>query len=73
MESVSTTKLRAPHAAKYLGLAPSTLAKMRLRGDGPRYYKAGARIVLYDVSDLEAWLSERSRKSTSDPFVRVGQ
>jgi hypothetical protein len=28
-------KLRVPQAADYLGISTSTLAKMRLRGDGP--------------------------------------
>lgn len=60
-------KLRAPEAAQYLGLSTSTLAKMRLRGDGPPYLKAGRRIVIYDVHDLEAWLGPRRRHSTSDP------
>jgi predicted DNA-binding transcriptional regulator AlpA len=60
-------KLRAPEAAAYLGLSTSTLAKMRLRGDGPPYLKAGRRIVIYDVHDLETWLGTRRRNSTSDP------
>jgi len=60
-------KLRAPEAAEYLGLSTSTLAKMRLRGDGPPYLKAGRRIVTYDARDLEAWLDTRRRLSTSDP------
>ena len=64
-------KLRAPDAAAYLGLSVSTLAKMRLRGDGPVYSKAGLRIVLYDRSDLEAWLQQRRRASTSDPGGRA--
>ena len=59
-------KLRTPEAAQYLGLSQSTLAKMRLRGDGPAYFKAGRRIVLYDPADLEAWLAARRRFSTSE-------
>ena len=59
-------KLRVPQAADYLGLSTSTLAKMRLRGDGPRYLKAGRRIVIYDVHDLEEWLGARRRHSTSE-------
>jgi predicted DNA-binding transcriptional regulator AlpA len=58
--------LRPPGAASYLGLSASTLAKMRLRGDGPPYSKAGPRIVVYDVQDLNAWLDARKRKSTSE-------
>lgn len=58
--------LRTPDAAQYLGLAPSTLAKMRLRGDGPPYIKSGPRIVVYTVADLAAWLQSRRRRSTSE-------
>lgn len=66
---MNTTKLRAPAAAEYLGLSTSTLAKMRLRGDGPVYMKAGRRVVLYDADDLDAWLESRRRRSTSEPDV----
>ena len=64
---MSHSKLRAPAAAEYLGLSTSTLAKMRLRGDGPVYAKAGARFVLYDQADLDTWIDGRKRRSTSEP------
>ena len=64
--SKHTPKLRPPAAAEYLGLSASTLAKMRLRGDGPIYAKAGPRVVVYDLRDLESWLAARKRTSTSD-------
>ena len=60
--------LRAPAAAEYLGLSTSTLAKMRLRGDGPAYSKAGPRIVVYDLADLEEFLATRRRFSTSEAW-----
>jgi hypothetical protein len=63
-------KLRAPAAAAYIGLSASTLAKMRLRGDGPVYSKAGPRIVVYDVRDLDAYLDARKRTNTSEPAPR---
>jgi predicted DNA-binding transcriptional regulator AlpA len=66
MAFIQTTKLRAPEAARYVGLSPSTLAKMRLRGDGPMYSKAGPRIVIYDKADLDDWLNQHRRSSTSD-------
>ena len=59
-------KLRAGAAAEYLGLSGSTLSKMRLRGDGPPYSKAGPRIVVYDLGDLDVWLADRKRRSTSE-------
>ena len=52
-------------AAKIVGLAPSTLAKMRSRGDGPPYIKTG-RIVRYPVRELRAWLSSRTFRSEPD-------
>ena len=58
-------RLRTPAAAKYLGLAPRTLEKMRLTGDGPQYYKLG-RAVVYDTHDLDRWVERRARRSTSD-------
>ena len=63
---VHTSKLRTPAAADFLGLSASLLSKMRLRGDGPPYSKAGPRVVVYDLADLEGWLAARKRTSTSD-------
>jgi predicted DNA-binding transcriptional regulator AlpA len=62
---VGRRKLRTPYAAAYVGLAASTLNKMRVRGDGPVYSKLG-RIVVYDVADLDGWLEVNKRASTSD-------
>lgn len=59
--------LRTPEAASYLGLSPSTLTKMRLRGDGPRFIKLGLRAVAYDLPDLNDYKSKGRRLSTSDP------
>ena len=66
MESITRCVLRPPDAAKYLSLSPSTLNKMRLRGDGPVFMKLGTHAVAYDISDLNAWLDKRRRFSTSD-------
>jgi hypothetical protein len=37
-----------------------------LTGNGPAYQKAGPKIVIYSVEDLDAWLSGSRRTSTSD-------
>ena len=58
--------VRVNEAASYLGLSPSTLAKMRLRGDGPAYSKSGPRVVVYAIEDLHAYLASRRRHSTSE-------
>ena len=59
-------KLRPNNAATYLGLSSSTLAKMRLRGDGPAYIRMTARAIAYDQDDLDIWVDSRRRRSTSD-------
>lgn len=60
-----TTFVRCKVAAGYLGVSCSMLAKLRMQGNGPVYMKAGHRIVLYNMSDLDAWLAGRRRYSTS--------
>ena len=62
---------RAGPAAEYCGLSGSTFANMRLRGDGPPFIKAGPRVVVYDIEDLDTWLASRRRCSTSDPGGEV--
>jgi hypothetical protein len=42
------------------------LKKFRLTGNGPAYQKAGPKIVVYRVEDLDAWLKARRYTSTSD-------
>ena len=63
----TTPVLRTPEASKYLGLAVSTLEKMRLTGAGPRFLRLGLRAIAYRREDLDAWLQECARRSTSDP------
>lgn len=48
-------RMDAVNAAAYLGLAPKTLAQMRVRGDGPAFTKVLNR-VFYRQQDLDAWL-----------------
>ena len=38
---------------------------MRVSGEGPRYVKAGRRVI-YDVRDLDAWMEERKRSFTGE-------
>lgn len=40
--------------SEYPFLSPGTLANMRCRKEGPRYYKLNKK-VLYKRSDLEVW------------------
>jgi hypothetical protein len=64
--TIHPQKLTASEAATYLRLAPSTLAKMRCFGGGPRFSKAGPRRVVYDKADLDEWLASRLYHSTAE-------
>jgi predicted DNA-binding transcriptional regulator AlpA len=55
-------------AATQIGLAVSTLEKLRVSGGGPRFVKLG-RAVRYRMTDLEAYLAERVVESTSQRAV----
>ena len=57
-------KLSSPETANLLGVSASWLNKSRLAGNGPRFLKLGRR-VLYDVADIEDWLSSHKFNNTS--------
>ncbi len=56
--------LRTEEAARWLGLSGRTLEKHRCTGKGPSFRKLGGRVV-YTVADLQAWIDEGERRSTS--------
>ena len=67
--------LRRDEAAKYLRnvyglrMSESTLAKLAVYGNGPRFYKPSRRLVLYAIEELDAYAQRRLgrlRSSTSD-------
>lgn len=53
--SARVSRMDVVQAATYLGLAKSTLEKMRGAGRGPRYVKLGGRIF-YRATDLDAYI-----------------
>lgn len=57
--------LSADQVAERLGLSVSTLAKMRLSGDGPAYAKLGRRVV-YRPEDIDTWVASKRYRSTSE-------
>ncbi len=57
--------LTTPQAARYLGLAVSTLNKWRCFGDGPKFLKLG-RAVRYRREDLDAFVMSRQLGSTAE-------
>ncbi|SUS06442.1 Transcriptional regulator (fragment) [uncultured Defluviicoccus sp.] len=65
-DSLAGRKLRPPEAAAFLGMSTSTLAKWRVYGRGPPFSRLSRGLVVYDERDLEAFVAERRRLSTSD-------
>jgi len=61
-----TELLTTSEAAGRLKVTPRMLEARRSRGGGPPFVKVG-RAVRYREADLEAWIAERTRASTSDP------
>jgi excisionase family DNA binding protein len=51
-------RLRAVEAANYLRVSRSTLAKWRMRGEGPLHHRCGPRIVQYYKDEIDAWLHD---------------
>lgn len=49
----------------FVGVSVAYLNALRCKGGGPQFLKLG-RAVLYDPTDLETWLSDKRRTSTSD-------
>jgi hypothetical protein len=58
--------LHTPKAAERIGLAATTLEKMRCRGDGPPYLLVAPRRVVYDVAALDNWARARVFNSTAE-------
>lgn len=63
IDQYATLDTRA--ASRRLGLAESTLEKLRVTGGGPVFCKLGRRVV-YRLVDLDAWIASRRVGSTSE-------
>lgn len=57
-----------PAVATMVGASPLTLRQWRRRGTGPRWYRAGDRLVRYRRSAVVAWLAEQER-AAAEPRV----
>lgn len=59
--------LRTTDAARYLGVSPSLLRKMRARGPadplgaGPGYIRLSPSLIVYEIAELDSWLESHHR------------
>lgn len=58
MEKQPGARLWAREAAEYLRVSRSTLAKWRMRGEGPPFHRCGTRLVYYLTHEIDACLEE---------------
>ena len=65
--------LRTMEAARYLGVSPSLLRKMRSRGPddpldrGPPCIKLSPSLVVYEITGLDSWLDSHASRMHTDP------
>lgn len=46
-------------AASYLGISEAVLRLWRSEGRGPRFFRAGAKLIRYRRCDLDLWIEAR--------------
>lgn len=46
-------------AASYLGISEAALRLWRSRGEGPRHFRAGEKLIRYRRVDLDNWIESR--------------
>ena len=51
--------LTSKKAAYYLGISEAALRLWRSRGEGPRHFKAGEKLIRYRRTDLDSWIELR--------------
>ena len=64
--------LTEDQAAETLHVAPRTLQRWRVTGDGPAFCRIGPRRVAYRSSDVDAWAAGRIFAHRADELARAG-
>lgn len=62
--------LTEKQVASLLELSARTLQAWRVRGLGPPHIRMSSRCLRYRRSDIDRWIVENLRRSTSDPGSR---
>ena len=66
---MNTMHLTGDEVAQRLHMSTKTLANWRVSGEGPRFIKAGRRI-LDPMPEIEAWEQSRLVRSTSEAWAK---
>lgn len=62
---IGSAFLRRKEAADYIGISKSHLDRLALVGGGPPYSKLSPKLCLYQIKDLDDWVSSHRVTSTS--------
>ena len=52
-------------AGRYVGVSAAVLRLWRSQGGGPRFFRAGTKLIRYRKVDLDQWIEERLSASAS--------
>jgi prophage regulatory protein len=63
--------IRRTELRQIVPLADTTIYELEQRGDFPRRFNLTSRCVVWDLSEVEAWLEERRRASHEAQFRRA--
>jgi prophage regulatory protein len=63
--------IRRPELRKIVPLADTTIYEMEQRGEFPRRFHLTPRCVVWDLSEIEAWIEERRRASDAATIKRA--
>ena len=63
--------IKKPELRQMVPLADSTIWEMERRGEFPRRFYLTSKCVVWDLEEVEAWLTERRAASRSGTFERA--
>lgn len=64
MASEQLNTFTARQAAQYIGVSDAALRLWRSEGKGPRFFRAGEKLVRYRRADLDSWIEARLSEPT---------
>ncbi len=63
--------VRRAELRRIVPLADTTIYELEQRGEFPRRFNLTARCVVWDLGEVEAWISERRRASEAAQLARA--
>lgn len=70
-EAFAKRTIRRHHLREMVPLADTTIYDMEQRGEFPQRFYLTSRCVVWDLSEVEAWLEERRRASRAKAVKRA--